>query len=314
MDSATTSLSPQDQPGLRRRHWLAAGLSGPLLLATGCAGAPRVGRGEAVADARGVVHDPARLAAWVAERLHERATPDWLLLGEQHDANAHQAIEAIAVQALAARGTLAALVLEMADCGTGTADLPPGAQEAAVRQALAWNDGAWPWARYGPVVMAAVRAGVPVHGGNLPRARHGAAMADRGWDHRLPPDRLQALHRLMDTAHCGLLPPAQWGPMARIQIARDDSLAETLWALRTPERTVLLVTGAQHARRTQGVPVHLARRAPRGAAHEALQVVELRATDAPIATLGAAGPDADAIWLTPTVPPVDHCAGVRPRG
>ena len=36
---------------------------------------------------------------------------------------------------------------------------------------LAWDDAGWPWAAYGPAVMAAVRAGVPVLGANRPRSR-----------------------------------------------------------------------------------------------------------------------------------------------
>jgi uncharacterized iron-regulated protein len=97
---------------------------------------------------------------------------DALLVGEQHDAAEHHRLERALVETLAARGQLAALVLEMADAGQSTASLTRGADEADVRTALAWNDAAWPWLSYGPAVMAAVRAGVPVLGGNLPARAH----------------------------------------------------------------------------------------------------------------------------------------------
>ena len=52
-----------------------------------------------------------------------------LLLGEQHDAPEHQAIHQRTVSTLAARGQLAALVLEMANGGS-TAGLAATASEA----------------------------------------------------------------------------------------------------------------------------------------------------------------------------------------
>ena len=57
--------------------------------------------------------------------------------------------------------------------------------EAAVQQALSWNDRAWPWANYGPAIMAAVRAGVPVEDANLPRARMKEAMGNLELDTQL---------------------------------------------------------------------------------------------------------------------------------
>ncbi|WP_313561894.1 ChaN family lipoprotein, partial [Diaphorobacter nitroreducens] len=100
-------------------------------------------------------------AAWDAQL--ERWPPvDALLLGEQHDAAAHQQWQRHTVQWLAARQRLAALVLEMAPEGAGTDGLPPDAGAAQVRAALQWDEQAWPWDRYAPVVMAAVAAGVPV--------------------------------------------------------------------------------------------------------------------------------------------------------
>ena len=92
-----------------------------------------------------------------------------LLLGEQHDAPEHQQLHQRFVQRLAEQGRLAALALEMAEQGVSTAGLPRDAPEAAVRSALRWDEQGWPWPAYGPAVMAAIGAGVPVVGANLPR-------------------------------------------------------------------------------------------------------------------------------------------------
>src|SRR5574343_1365078 len=71
-----------------------------------------------------------------------------LLLGEQHDDPEHQRMQHAAVQWLAIRNQLGAVVLEMAERGTSTAALPVDATPAQVQNALRWNDTAWPWAAY----------------------------------------------------------------------------------------------------------------------------------------------------------------------
>jgi uncharacterized iron-regulated protein len=217
-------------------HWrlpfplLAAGLSVALLLPA-CATSPQ---------------DPVGT---------ERA--DVVLLGEQHDAAAHQRMHQDAVRTLASQGRLAALALEMAEAGTSTSGLPPAANEAAVQAALRWDAKAWPWPAYGPAVMAAVQAGVPVLGANLPRAAMRPAMLDAQLDKLLPASALAAQHEAIRQGHCDLLPPAQIAPMARIQIARDRAMAGVVAAAAVPGKTVVLLAGAGHVDETIGVPRHL---------------------------------------------------------
>src|SRR5690349_16254354 len=59
----------------------------------------------------------------VARRAAALLPADALILGEQHDAAEHQAIERETVEALANQGKLAALLLEMAEEGSSTARL-----------------------------------------------------------------------------------------------------------------------------------------------------------------------------------------------
>lgn len=255
-----------------------------MLAVAGCA-APRAPQQAA---------EPAEPAPAVLAAL---LPADLLLVGEQHDAPQHQHIQRALVEQLAARGALAALALEMAEAGTSTAGLPRDAGEDRVRAALRWDDAAWPWRAYGPVVMAGVRAGVLVLGANLPRSQMRAAMADTTLDARLPPAALQAQQTAIRDGHCNLLPATQIVPMTRIQIARDLRIAQTVQAARAPGRTVLLVAGAGHVLRDRGVPVHLA-------PELTTRVLVLRAGD-------GTEPQADRVLNTPALPPTDYCAALR---
>lgn len=180
-----------------------------------------------------------------------------LLLGEQHDEPIHHRLEREMVAALAGRGVLAALAIEMADSPFSTAGLSPQAREDEVRRALRWDAQGWPWADYGPSVMVAVAAGVPVVGTNLDRARLRAAMADASLDGQLPGPAIKAQQQAIREGHCGLLPESQIGPMTRMQIARDRAMAATLTTLVVPGKTVLLLAGAGHVDPAVGIPQHL---------------------------------------------------------
>jgi uncharacterized iron-regulated protein len=183
-----------------------------------------------------------------------------VIFGEQHDQVDQQRQVARTVQALAAEGRLLAVVLEMADRGNSTASLPSQASEAEVRRALAWEDRGWPWVQYGPVVMAAVQAGVPVWGGNLPAARLRPTMGDAALDGVVPPPVSERLLAAIREGHCGALPDAMTPGMLRVQVARDRAMAATVTErLQSAGRPgqVLLLTGAQHASRDRGVPWHL---------------------------------------------------------
>ena len=108
--------------------------------------------------------------------------------------------------------------------------------------------------------MAAVRAGVPVAGANLPRGKMRVAMADATLDGLLSAPALARQREAIRDGHCGLLPESQLGPMARIQVARDRAMAQTVAALAqqaTPGQRVVLLAGAAHVDVELGVPRHL---------------------------------------------------------
>lgn len=272
------------------RHWLLATFLFGLI---GCSSPPS--RPTGVVDASQVP------ALWSGVREASA-----ILLGELHDDPAHPPLQLALARTLVQQGHWVALVLEMAEQGRSTQGLARDADEATVQTALAWSHSAWPWARYGPVVMAAVAAGVPVLGGNLPRQAMRQVMADPTWDQRLPAPELAQIRQLIRLGHCGLLPEPQIPAMARIQVARDRAMADTLAQAWRPGGTVLLLAGNEHVRTDLGVPWHLGQMAqawPPGAG--AVRAIELRpepATDRPAPT---------ETWRTPAQPARDHCAALR---
>jgi uncharacterized iron-regulated protein len=189
----------------------------------------------------------------------------------------------------------------MADTGLSTAALKPSATEQQTRDALKWNNKGWKWEAYGPAVMTAVRAGVPVLGANLPRTELQASMADSTLDVLLPGPALKTQQQSIRTGHCNLLPESQIAPMTRIQIAKDVTMANTLSQAALPGKVVVLLTGSGHADRLLGVPLHLR-------TDLNTKSVLLRATNAHGDEPKAAF---DSIWPTPAVPEVDYCAGLK---
>jgi Haem-binding uptake, Tiki superfamily, ChaN len=161
-------------------------------------------------------------------RTASQTTAQLLLLGEQHDAPSHPALHAQVLHNLAQRGQLAALALEMADAGTSTHGLPRDASESQVQQALRWNEPGWPWAHYQQAVMTAVAAGVPVLGANLPRSQMANAMKNIAAHALFSSAKWQNHLDNIRSGHCDMLPVSQIEPMARMQVQRDITMAQTL--------------------------------------------------------------------------------------
>lgn len=224
---------------------------------------------------------------------------DAILLGEEHDAPDHQRLHRVVVETLAGQQQLAALALEMASQGQSTEKLGPNASEDAVREALQWKQAGWSWATYSPAIMAAVRAGIPVLGANLPATGLRAAMADPALEKLLSGQALITQQQKIRSGHCDLLPENQILPMTRVQIARDIAMAQTLVKAAQPGKTVLLLAGAGHVDRSLGVPLHLP---PSFNA----KVVLMQADQVQDAIKDIA--NADQLWPAQPAPETDYCA------
>jgi uncharacterized iron-regulated protein len=273
-------------------RWLICAAAAALL--GGCAGRP---------EAPVVRPVSASVSAAIAARLDPLLPADVLLLGEQHDAAEHQQLEQEVIALLAARGLLAAVVLEMAGTGATTAALKPSSTEQQVQSALKWNGKGWPWAAYGPAVMTAVRAGVPVLGANLPENQMQASMADGKLDAQLPGPALKAQQQLIRIGHCNLLPEDRISPMTRIQVAKDISMASAVGKTVLPGKVVVLLSGSAHADRSLGVPQHL---------REGInsKSVLMRAGEASPGLSGKAGAF-DTVWTTSPLPATNYCEKFR---
>jgi len=271
-----------------------------LALAAAACVAPPAPAGAAEPSVRvpaGTAGPGALPAGWPAAEV--------LLIGEQHDAAEHQRLAAKVVERLATQGRLVAVVLEMTERGRSTTPLRHGADEAQMRAALAWDERGWPWAAYGPIVAAAVRAGVPVLGANLARGTLREVMRDERLDTEVS-DALRA--RLLTDVrdgHCGLLPASQLPGMTRVQIARDRAMAGAVAAQAEPGGVVMLVAGANHVDKTRGVPQHLRALAP------GLRVHALGLTAGTPEDGVAAG--FDEVWVTPALQRPDPCEGLAER-
>ncbi|MNV06668.1 hypothetical protein D3C71_970550 [compost metagenome] len=96
--------------------------------------------------------------------------------------------------------------------------------------------------------------------------------------------------------------------MARIQIARDASMARTAQQALRPGQTVLLVAGGGHVLRSLGVPTHW----PAGLVSKVALAQSGKAQTA--IKNGANKPgDAEAVIETPALPPRDACAELREK-
>ncbi len=235
----------------------------------------------------------------IAERINALLPADVILLGEQHDAPDHQRIHRDVITHLAERGALAAVAIEMADQGSSTATLNANASEDQVRTALNWRQQAWNWSAYGPAIMTAVRAGVPVLGANLPRPAMGEAMRNPRFDMLLSGPALKAQQQLIRSGHCDLLPESQIQPMTRVQLARDVAMAQTLASAVVPGKTVLLLAGSGHADRALGVPQHL----PQSLKSKSVLLLADRAQPATEKVASF-----DTVWATLPAPVKDYCA------
>ena len=168
-----------------------------------------------------------------------------------------------------------------------------------MRAALQWRNKDWPWAAYGPAVMTAVRAGVPVLGANLPQDQMRAAMDKRELDLLLKGPALKAQQQRIRLGHCEMLPENQISPMTRIQIARDLAMAQTVVGASVAGKTVLLLAGAGHVDRFMGVPQHLPSN---------LNTISIGLLPESAQATTESAAKFDVIWPAQPAPEKDYCA------
>lgn len=297
--SLSTSLS------LLRRAGAIAALG--LLLAA-CAGGPAIDRHPL----EGRIWDRAAARFVDESALYERAAASrLLLLGEIHDNPLHHERQLQILRALDARGRRPALAMEQFDTDRQAA--LADAQRAGIRDperladAGALDRRGWGWPLYRDLIGFAAERRWPVIGANLSREAARSIALGRSRP-QLPPASAQltaALEGALVRGHCGLRPPQlQLDRMVSAQRARDARIAATLSSAAETAGQVVLIAGAGHVQRTQGVPAYLP--AP---LREGLLVVAMVETS-PERTAPAdyALQDYDLVWFTPAQLREDPCA------
>lgn len=217
---------------------------------------------------------PATLACLLAACMHATpaSAPRVLLLGEVHDSAAGHARRAALLRDEVAAGWRPAIAMEQFDTDQQAA-LDAAMRDCkdadcVVARVVPAKTG-WTWDYYKPVIALALDYGLPLRAANLSRG-DAAKVVKGGFADALPGDliaryRLDALPAAVVTAqetevrdsHCGMLPQAMVGPMAKAQIARDVVMAETMRAYAATG--VVLIAGNGHVRKDIAVPYWLRR-------------------------------------------------------
>ena len=251
------------------------------------------------------------------------------LLGEVHDNPLHHVIRARLIAAIAATGVHPAVVFEQFDPDRDAALLSAqkfGTDSDRLADAGHLDRKGWSWPLHKPIIDVALKLGLPVRAGNVPRAMFpadpSAADKDRSalWYPRLHEARWSeaqaaALRADIVEAHCGKLPETIVPRIVLAQRVRDAAMAQALVDDATSGGAILSA-GNGHVRADLGVPVYL--HAPglhdSSASSVSLGMIEVnaddeRASDFP-RQIVAANPGFDYIWFTPPAAREDPCANI----
>jgi len=253
----------------------------------------------------GQIHDLASGQVITPEQLVQQlAAAPRVLVGEKHDNPDHHALQLWLMRALQAQRAQGSLLLEMlqpeqqprVDALESQARLPQD-----LPKALAWQEG-WDWQLYGPIVSEALRSHVPLLAANVSSSEMRQTYRNpkplSGVQSNAPAVKAALLEQVR-AGHCNLLPESQLPAMLAVQQQRDRRIAERLLAAPQP---ALLFTGAYHARKDIGVPLHLSDLGATGQTRVLLLAEVGEQVEAGMA---------DYVWYTAAMPEQDYCAQLR---
>lgn len=246
----------------------------------------------------------------------------FVLIGEKHDNPDHHSLQHTLLKDLLQRRRYD-VVLEMLDEHQSPALAPlhthPLPSDALLRQQLDWDTRGWPWEDYGAIIRLSLSHAGQLRSGNLSRATLMSIYREPDAS-QLDGERFRTFSAISDTqattireqvfaSHCGTLPMAQTAPMAKIQIARDASMAYAMTASALTDSPAILIAGAFHTRQDLGVPAHL--RAGGYSQISVLRLAEVGEDKAAWADYMNAAQAPDFIWFTPKFSDKDYCASLR---
>lgn len=243
--------------------------------------------------------------------LRQLPAGTWLLLGEQHDHPDHHQLQLWVLQQLAAEQRLGAVAMEMLNTAQQPAlDAQLKQGTLSTPQALNWPEKAWPFARYQGQVQLALDQASRLVAADLSDAEKTALRqnTDAVKEHSVA--HTDYLAELMVKSHCGMFTTERAKPTARMQIGRDQQMAEQMLANSQADKVNVLIAGAQHARKDVGIPIWLGEQP----VVSILMVSVAESTDPKdylpqaITADTPASAIADLIWFVPALPAVDYCA------
>lgn len=270
----------------------------------------------------GLIVDTVSGQAISYSQLSERLSRSrFILIGEKHDNPDHHRLELRLLQDLIRRGGYDVVLEMLDDQQTDALKQLHASQESgseAIQQQLDWGSQGWSWADYGEIIRLSLSRADRLRSGNISRP----LMMDiyRNADHPLlmtarfqtmgaiKAQQTDLIRKLVFDSHCETLPMEHTGPMARIQIARDASMAH---AMQQSPQSAILIAGAFHIRNDFGVPAHL-----RAAGMVSVSTLRLAETDADKTDWTGylnPGEKPDFIWFTPRFSDRDYCDDLNNR-
>ncbi len=253
-------------------------------------------------------------------------TARFVLLGEIHDNPEHHRWQRELVAALVRDGRRPAIALEQFDREHQPAldriRLSRTSDAGAVKAAAKFNDRAWNWSFYEPIVQIALVHGLPLQAANLSRAdafRVSSAGMATVLDAKtvaalklnvpLPAAAQRKLEQAIADGHCGKAPPSMLPGIVTAQRTRDAVMAQALD--RHSAAGAVLIAGNGHVRRDFGVPVYLAQY-PGGENSIAVGLVETQPDQtSPTDYYSSGSPEYDFIGFAPATAREDPCKDIR---
>lgn len=233
----------------------------------------------------------------------------WLLLGEQHDHPDHHQLQLWVLQQLAKREQLGAVAMEMLNSGQQAPldrQLNQGTQSSST--ALSWPERGWPFENYQAQLRFALDHASRVVAADLSDPEKTALRQNTGMVAEYSAAHTAYLAELIVSSHCGMFTLERAKPAARMQIARDQHMAQQMLANSQSAKVNVLIAGGQHVRNDIGVPLWLAQQS----VLTVLMVSVAESTEPQdyLPRALTADPAVDLLWFVPALPAVDYCAAL----
>ncbi len=249
--------------------------------------------------------------------LSELASADYLLIGEKHDNPDHHHLQNWLLTELLPN-TKYNLVFEMLDYSQqeAIAKLNTNTLPDEISGTAKFDESGWPSKFYTPLIQTGLAKGANLLAGNIPKTEL-MQIYKTGFDELneirfktvgvIDGEPLKQLEQEIYDQHCGMLPKSQTAPMARIQIAKDASMA---YSMNTPGKSIL-IAGNYHVNKLNGVPKHLSELTPERKTL-VIQIIEVSDDYETVAMLNSEKlKQADYLWFTPRWTDKDYCDDMR---